>query len=333
MPVQRQPFSCVRMYVFAAKARQARWCVCSPLGRGHCSEFRLRKILLLNAQFREAAIVDAICAGQLPEWYEKEVRNGGDHLSYYAKALADGDHFKDIQWDRQRLAQLQFTSKSKSHCFGIGQDVEVHSLKGEAGEKYNGRIAQVLNTTHPSIKEKLVVVIAGRKLGIRPENLREAKQCPAAGLKQREAQAHGPAKVEEDISSTARCTSLQANTGACSSFIALNSKVCAAVHCTPSVMTECPSRSDDQTDVDREVERANEEARNRKLLTKRLAVQASLVGLTPAAEEADGPGASGPATSSNTNLSKNACRRMEKKAKQRCGKQRRDEAKQKRADE
>ena len=92
MPVQRQPFSCVRMYVFAAKARQARWCVCSPLGRGHCSEFRLRKTLLLNAQFREAAIVDAICARQLPEWYEKEVRNGGEHLSYYAKALADGDH-------------------------------------------------------------------------------------------------------------------------------------------------------------------------------------------------------------------------------------------------
>ena len=169
------------------------------------------KTLLLNAQFREAAIVDAVCAGQLPEWYEKEVRNGGKHLSYYAKALADGDYFKDIQWDRQLLAQLQFTPRSKFHCFGIGQDVEVHSLKGEAGEKYNGRIAQVLSTTHPSIKEKLVVAVAGRKLGIRPEHLRESKQCPAASLKSNlkmdvseaqmlvEAQAHEPAKVEEDM--------------------------------------------------------------------------------------------------------------------------------------
>ena len=167
------------------------------------------KTLLLNAQFREAAIVDAICAGQLPEWYEKEVRNGGEHLSVYAKALADGDYFKDIQWDRQLLAQLQFTSKS--HSFGIGQNVKVHSLKGEAGEKYNGRIAQVLSTTHPSIKEKLVVAVAGRKLGIRPEHLRESNQCPAASLKSNlkldvseaqmlvEAQAHGPAKVEEDM--------------------------------------------------------------------------------------------------------------------------------------
>ena len=169
------------------------------------------KTLLLNEQFQEAAIVDAVCAGQLPEWYEKEVRNGGEHLSYYAKALADGNYFKDIQWDRQLLAQLQFTPRSKFHCFGIGQDVEVHSLKGEAGEKYNGRIAQVLSTTHPSIKEKLVVAVAGRKLGIRPEHLRESNQCPAASLKSNlkldvseaqmlvEAQAHGPAKVEEDM--------------------------------------------------------------------------------------------------------------------------------------
>ena len=215
------------------------------------------KTLLLNALFREAAIVDAICAGQLPEWYEKEVRNGGPHLSYYAKALADGDYFKDIQWDRQLLAQPQFTSKSKSHCFRIGQDVEVHSLKGEAGEKYNGRIAQVLNTTHPSIKEKLVVVVAGRKLGVRPDNLRDANQCRAAGLKQNlkldvsevqmfvEAQAHGSAKVEEDISSSARCTSLQANTVACSTCSALNSKACTLVQSAPSAKPGCSSGGDE----------------------------------------------------------------------------------------
>ena len=214
------------------------------------------KTLLLNGQFREAAIVDAICAGQVPEWYEKEVRNGGDYLSYYAKALADGDYFKDIQWDRQLLAQVQFTSKSKSHCFGIGQYVEVHSLKGEAGAKYNGRIAQVLNTTHPSIKEKLVVAVAGRKLGIRPENLREANQCPVAGSMSNlkldvsevqmlvEAQVHEPAKVEDDISSSGPCANLQANTGACSICSALNSKACTPVQCAPSAKPECSSGGD-----------------------------------------------------------------------------------------
>ena len=87
------------------------------------------------------------------------------------------------------------------------------------------------------------------------------------------------------------------------------------------------------TDVDREVECANEEARNRKLLTKRLAIQPSLVGPTLAAEEADGLGASGHGTASETNLSKRACRRREKKAKQRRAERRRDEKKQQRTDD
>ena len=148
-----------------------------------------------------------------------------------------------------------------------------------------------------------------------------------------EAQAHGPAKVEEDISISARCTSLQANTGACSTCSALNSKVCTPVHCAPSAMPECPSGRDEQIDVARDVERANEEARNRKLLTKKLAIQPSLVGPTPAAEVADGTGASGHGMSLKTNLSKRACRRMEKKAKQRHAERRRDEAKQQRMDD
>ena len=90
---------------------------------------------------------------------------------------------------------------------------------------------------------------------------------------------------------------------------------------------------DEQIDVAREVERANEKARNRKLLTKKLVIQPSLADPTPAAAVVDGISPSGHGTSSKTSLSKRACRRIEKKAKQRHAEQRRDEAKQQRTDD
>jgi hypothetical protein len=93
-------------------------------------------------------------------------------LSYYAKALADGDCFRKISWSGEYLAHVQSVPKSPFHCFWIGQDVDIHSLQGEAGKKYNGKRGKVLNTIHPFVKEKLVVIVAGAKLGIRPEKLR-----------------------------------------------------------------------------------------------------------------------------------------------------------------
>ena len=104
--------------------------------------------------------------------------------------------------------------------------------------------------------------------------------------------------------------------------------VCALVHRAPPVAPAPPSGSDNQNEADREVERANEEAREHKLLMKKAAVQPSLTIPTAAADEAAGPGA--PA---ETTLSKNASRRREKKAKQQRAEQRRTEEKQQRADE
>ena len=81
-------------------------------------------------------------------------------------------------------------------------------------------------------------------------------------------------------------------------------------------------------DADREVQRANQEARERKILTKKAAVQTSLISTTAAADEAEGP-----QTPTEKCLSKNARRRREKKAKQRQAEQRRTEEKQQRADD
>jgi hypothetical protein len=80
--------------------------------------------------------------------------------------------------------------------------------------------------------------------------------------------------------------------------------------------------------VDRVVERANEEARQHKLLTKRATIQASLA--RPAAE-ADG--ATGQPAPAETNISKNARRRHQKKAKQQQTQQRRIDEKQQRNDD
>ena len=139
-------------------------------------------------------------------------------------------------------------------------------------------------------------------------------------------------RLLQAVSISAHCASLQASANTCSTCSASNAYLCAPVHRAPSMVAARPSGRDEQTDVDKEVERANEEARNRKLLTKRLAVQPSLAGPTLAAKEADGPGSSGPGVSSETNLSKSARRSQENKAKQRRAEKHRDEVKQQRAD-
>ena len=82
------------------------------------------------------------------------------------------------------------------------------------------------------------------------------------------------------------------------------------------------------TEADREVQRANEEARARKLLAKKATIQASLAG--PTAEADDAGGQPAPA---EANLSENARRRQEKKAKQQRAEQRRIDEKQQRADD
>ena len=50
-----------------------------------------------------------IAKGRFPEWYEKTIRNDGKLLSYYSKALVDGDLFKRINWDRASLNSLVLT--------------------------------------------------------------------------------------------------------------------------------------------------------------------------------------------------------------------------------
>ena len=82
------------------------------------------------------------------------------------------------------------------------------------------------------------------------------------------------------------------------------------------------------TEADREVQRANEEARARKLLAKKAVPQQPLAGSTAEADDAAGQPAPAEA-----NLSKNARRRQEKKAKQQRAEQRRIDEKQQRADD
>ena len=82
------------------------------------------------------------------------------------------------------------------------------------------------------------------------------------------------------------------------------------------------------TEADREVRRANEEARERKRLTKKAAIQPSLISTTAAADDATDLGA--PAVNPP---SKNARRRQEKKAKQRRAGQERVEKQRQRDDD
>ena len=96
----------------------------------------------------------------------------------------------------------------------------------------------------------------------------------------------------------------------------------------PTAQQPAAQQPEMQTVADKEVQRANEEARERKRLTKKAVVQPSLTVPAAAADEAAGPGA--PA---ETTLSKNARRRREKKAKQQRAEQRRTEEKHHRADE
>ena len=109
---------------------------------------------------------------------------------------------------------------------------------------------------------------------------------------------------------------------------AVSSSTSVPVAAAPMPMANDPvAPSGDQT-VDRMVERANDEARQHKILTKRATIQASLA--RPAAEADDAAGQPVPA---EANLSKNARRRQEKKAKQQRAEQRRIDEKQQRADD
>ena len=96
----------------------------------------------------------------------------------------------------------------------------------------------------------------------------------------------------------------------------------------PTAQQPAAQQPEMETVADKEVQRANEEARERKRLMKKAAVQPSLSIPTAAADEAAGPGAPAEAA-----ISKNARRRREKKAKQQRTGQRRAEEKQQRADD
>ena len=96
----------------------------------------------------------------------------------------------------------------------------------------------------------------------------------------------------------------------------------------PTAQQPAAQQPEMQTVADKEVQRANEAARERKRLMKKAAVQPSLTIPTAAADEAAGPG-----TPTEKTLSKNARRRREKKAKQQRAEQHRAEEKQQRADE
>ena len=100
-----------------------------------------------------------------------------------------------------------------------------------------------------------------------------------------------------------------------------------ATAATPLPVAIAPVALSVGTEADRAVERANEEAKQRKLLAKRAAVQASLAGPAAVAEGVTGQ----PAVEKI--LSKNARRRQERKAKQQREGQRRIDEKQQRVDE
>ena len=49
-----------------------------------------------------------MASGALPQWYESQIRNedGQGPLSYYSKALIDGNYFEKIDWDMVTLGRL-----------------------------------------------------------------------------------------------------------------------------------------------------------------------------------------------------------------------------------
>ena len=75
-------------------------------------------------------------------------------------------------WNAVREHEAGYACGTGACEAGSGNAVDCSHIEYCAGRR-----------SKPSIKEKLVVVVARSKLGIRPENLREANQCPAVGLK------------------------------------------------------------------------------------------------------------------------------------------------------
>ena len=69
--------------------------------------------LHMNGQLKKEPFVEALMAGRLPQWFEEQIRND-PKMSYYAKALVDGDLFGQIQWDREKLKL--FDPKSRLVC-------------------------------------------------------------------------------------------------------------------------------------------------------------------------------------------------------------------------
>eukprot|EP01084_Bolivina_argentea_P233180 392803_1 len=55
--------------------------------------------IVKNNQFNRGEILKALRKGNLSKWYERKIRNNGRPLSYYSKALIDGNWFRKIQWD------------------------------------------------------------------------------------------------------------------------------------------------------------------------------------------------------------------------------------------
>ena len=71
--------------------------------------FNAWAILHDNGQLSGQAIVDAFLSGELPKWFEQQVRAAAtcSHpLGYNLRALIQGDCFGQIDWDWERLARL-----------------------------------------------------------------------------------------------------------------------------------------------------------------------------------------------------------------------------------
>ncbi|CAD7963725.1 unnamed protein product [Amoebophrya sp. A120] len=64
------------------------------------------RTLYLHNQLQKEEFVDAILDNQLPELFQKKIENNGRPLSYYSKALIDGNAFSKIDWDRVVLHRL-----------------------------------------------------------------------------------------------------------------------------------------------------------------------------------------------------------------------------------
>ena len=81
-----------------------------PLGRiVYCAWMTIYK----NGQLNRQQVVQALYNYSLPQWYEAKIRNNGNPLSYYSKALIDGNLFGQIDWDS--LMHQRFAIHSKSH--------------------------------------------------------------------------------------------------------------------------------------------------------------------------------------------------------------------------